>query len=83
MFLRLPLQLRHIAEDRVPFPVKGGGHATNPGFSSTPGVHISMTRFNDIVIRKDNHTVEIGAELTWTMYILILSLKASMLSEVA
>jgi len=46
--------------------VKGGGHATNPGFSSTPGVHISMTRFNDIVVRKDNQTVEIGAGLTWT-----------------
>ena len=25
-----------------------------------------MTRFNDIVIRKDNKTVEIGAGLTWT-----------------
>jgi FAD/FMN-containing dehydrogenase len=52
--------------DRVPFAVKGGGHATNPGFSSTPGVHISMTRFNEIVIHKDNQTVEIGAGLTWT-----------------
>jgi FAD/FMN-containing dehydrogenase len=25
-----------------------------------------MTRFNEIVIRKDNETVEIGAGLTWT-----------------
>jgi hypothetical protein len=25
-----------------------------------------MTRFNEIVIRKDNQSVEIGAELTWT-----------------
>jgi FAD/FMN-containing dehydrogenase len=25
-----------------------------------------MTRFNEIVIRKDNRTVEIGAGLTWT-----------------
>jgi FAD/FMN-containing dehydrogenase len=25
-----------------------------------------MTRFNEIVIRKDNQTVEIGAGLTWT-----------------
>jgi FAD/FMN-containing dehydrogenase len=48
----------------VPFAVKGGGHTTNPGFSSTPGVHISMTRFNKIVIRKD--TVKIEAGLTWT-----------------
>jgi FAD/FMN-containing dehydrogenase len=59
-------QLQKIATDRVPFAVKGGGHATNPGFSSTPGVQISMTRFNEIVIRKDNKTVEIGAGLTWT-----------------
>lgn len=60
------LTLQRIATDRVPFAVKGSGHATNPGFSSTPGVHISMTRFNEIVIRKDNQTVEIGAGLTWT-----------------
>ena len=25
-----------------------------------------MTRFNEIVIREDNRTVEIGAGLTWT-----------------
>lgn len=50
----------------MPFAVKGGGHATNPGFSSTPGVHISMTRFNSIVISTDQQTVEIGAGLTWT-----------------
>jgi len=25
-----------------------------------------MTRFNEIVIRKDNQSVEIGAGLTWT-----------------
>ena len=37
-----------------------------PGFSSTLGVHISMIRFNDIVICNDSQTVEIGAGLTWT-----------------
>ena len=61
-----PIQLQRISRARVPFAVKGGGHTTNPGFSSTPGVHISMTRFNDIVIREDCQTVEIGAGLTWT-----------------
>ena len=50
----------------MPFAVKGGGHSTNRGFSSTQGVHISMTRFNDIAIRKDSRSVEIGAGLTWT-----------------
>ena len=60
------MQLQQIARARVPFAVKGGGHATNPGFSSTPGVQISMTRFNDITISEDSRTVEIGAGLTWT-----------------
>lgn len=58
--------LQHISRARVPFAVKGGGHTTNPGFSSTSGVHISMTRFNDIVIREDRRTIEVGAGLTWT-----------------
>jgi hypothetical protein len=61
-----PIQLRQISRARVPFAVKGAGHATNPGFSSTRGVHISMTRFNGIVIREDSQTVEVGAGLTWT-----------------
>lgn len=58
--------LQQISRVRVPFAVKGSGHTTNPGFSSTPGVHVSMTRFNDIVIREDYRTVEVGAGLTWT-----------------
>ncbi|KAH9990392.1 hypothetical protein BJV77DRAFT_963381 [Russula vinacea] len=39
--------LRILGSTRTPFAVKGGGHATNPGFSSTTGVQISMTRFNE------------------------------------
>jgi hypothetical protein len=61
-----PIQLQQISRARVPFAVKGAGHATNPGFSSTSGVHISMTRFNGIVIREDRRTVEVGPGLTWT-----------------
>ncbi|KAI0274508.1 hypothetical protein BGY98DRAFT_1115669 [Russula aff. rugulosa BPL654] len=57
LYLPWPISL-HIHR-HSPFAVKGGGHATNPDFSSTPGVQISMTRFNEI-------TVEIGAGLTWT-----------------
>ncbi|KAI0301459.1 FAD dependent oxidoreductase [Russula brevipes] len=52
--------------NRVPFAVKGGGHATNLGFSSTPCVHISMARFKDIIIHQDLGLVEIGAGLNWT-----------------
>ncbi|VDB99546.1 unnamed protein product [Peniophora sp. CBMAI 1063] len=50
---------------RTPFAVKGGGHATNVGFSSTTGVQVSMTRFNNITLSEDMATVDIGAGLTW------------------
>ncbi|KAI9449723.1 FAD-binding domain-containing protein [Lactarius psammicola] len=45
--------------------ITGGGYNLNRGFSSTLGVHNSLTRFNDIVINEDSETVEIGAGLTW------------------
>jgi len=45
--------------------VKGGGHATNPGFSSTSGIEIAMTRFNEIKVDSTCGTVEVGAGLTW------------------
>jgi FAD/FMN-containing dehydrogenase len=45
--------------------VKGGGHATNPGFSSTSGVQIAMTRFSDIAYDPVSGTVTIGAGLIW------------------
>ncbi|KAH9963685.1 hypothetical protein BJV74DRAFT_880011 [Russula compacta] len=59
-------RLQDIADAHVPFAIKGGGHTANPGFSSTPGVHISMARFNDIVVDEQSGTVDIGAGLTWT-----------------
>jgi FAD/FMN-containing dehydrogenase len=45
--------------------VKGGGHASNLGFSSTRGVQISLTRFNDITVDSTAGTVELGPGLTW------------------
>ncbi|KAF4539443.1 FAD linked oxidase [Lasiodiplodia theobromae] len=54
-----------ISSTRSPFAVKSGGHASNPGFSSTPGVHISLKRMDQIVLSEDNSTVEIGMGLTW------------------
>jgi len=50
---------------RTPFAVKGGGHATNPGFSSTTGVQIAMTRFNQVIVNKTASLVEVGAGLIW------------------
>ncbi|KAJ7057508.1 FAD dependent oxidoreductase [Mycena amicta] len=57
--------LKIVGQTRTPFAVKGGGHASNPGFSSTPGVHISMTRFSDVVYDSASGTVRIGAGLIW------------------
>jgi FAD/FMN-containing dehydrogenase len=45
--------------------VKGGGHTSNPGFSSTPGVQIALSRFNDTKVNADDGTVEVGPALTW------------------
>ena len=45
--------------------MKGGGHATNPGFSSTTGVQISMTRFNETNVNSTCGTVEVGPGLIW------------------
>ncbi|KAI0260007.1 hypothetical protein BC834DRAFT_832532 [Gloeopeniophorella convolvens] len=58
--------LRVLSATRTPFAVKGGGHTTNPGFSSTEGVQIAMTRFRDIVTDEAKGSVEVGAGLTWS-----------------
>ncbi|KAF5319622.1 hypothetical protein D9619_008812 [Psilocybe cf. subviscida] len=54
-----------IRATRSPFAVKGGGHAMNPGFSSTPGVHISMARFSEVTYHAAQQTVDLGAGLIW------------------
>ncbi|KAF9810220.1 hypothetical protein IEO21_07062 [Rhodonia placenta] len=45
--------------------VKGGGHASNPGFSSTTGVQITMSRFSGVTYHSDSQTVDIGSGLIW------------------
>ncbi|KAI0262279.1 hypothetical protein BGY98DRAFT_940474, partial [Russula aff. rugulosa BPL654] len=57
--------LRILGSTRTPFAVKGGGHAFNPKFSSTSGVQIALSRFNEIEVDFTSGTVEIGAGLTW------------------
>jgi FAD/FMN-containing dehydrogenase len=52
--------LKAVGLSRMPFAVMSGGHASNPGFSSTPGVHISLSRLNQVVLSTDKKTVEIG-----------------------
>ncbi|KAL0071222.1 hypothetical protein AAF712_001788 [Marasmius tenuissimus] len=54
-----------LGSTRTPFAVKGSGHATNPGFSSTSGVHIAMYRFSEVTYNADTQTAVIGAGLSW------------------
>lgn len=49
-----------IGTTRTPFAVKSGGHASNPGFSSTNGVFISLARFTQITLSQHKSTVELG-----------------------
>ncbi|KAH9990425.1 FAD dependent oxidoreductase [Russula vinacea] len=57
--------LRILGSSQTPFAVKGGGHGVNPGFSSTTGVQIAMSRFNETIVNSASGTVEVGAGLTW------------------
>lgn len=63
--MKIDFQLKTLAQHRVPFAIKGGGHATNPEFSSTTGVQISMSRFQKIIYHPDNQTVDLGSGLIW------------------
>ncbi|KAK0447288.1 FAD dependent oxidoreductase [Armillaria borealis] len=54
-----------LGETRTPFGVKGGGHATNPRFSSTTGIQVAMTRFKDVTYDQDTQTAVIGAGNIW------------------
>ena len=47
--------------------MKGGGHTTNPGFSSTSGVEIALSHFNSTKVNPNasDATIEIGPGLTW------------------
>ncbi|EPQ50806.1 FAD dependent oxidoreductase [Gloeophyllum trabeum ATCC 11539] len=61
--------LQILAATNTSFAVKGGGHASNPGFSSTTGVHISMTRFSEVTYHPESSTADIGAGNVWdTVY---------------
>lgn len=47
--------------DKVKFAVKGGGHSTNPGFSSTTGIQISLANFNELEYNSKTQNLRIGA----------------------
>lgn len=52
--------MKIIGDTRTPFAIKSGGHASNPGFSSTTGVHISLAKLTQVTLSEDKGSVEIG-----------------------
>ena len=52
--------LQIVGASRTPFAVFSGGHTSNPGFSSTRGVHISLRRFNQVELSPDGRVVTLG-----------------------
>ncbi|CAE6485865.1 unnamed protein product [Rhizoctonia solani] len=68
--------LKIVANTSTPFGIRSGGHATNPGFSSTPGVQIALFKFSQVKyhpapVAADASvgTVDIGSGLVWdTVY---------------
>ncbi|KAK0184507.1 hypothetical protein F5146DRAFT_1170401 [Armillaria mellea] len=54
-----------LGKTKTPFGVKGGGHSANRGFSSTSGVQIAMTRFNEVTYDPTTQTAVIGAGNLW------------------
>ncbi|KAF5375482.1 hypothetical protein D9757_009957 [Collybiopsis confluens] len=54
-----------LGKTNTPFAVKGGGHTSNPGFSSTTGVQMSMKNFAGVDYDQNAGTVTIGASLVW------------------
>ncbi|KAJ2913558.1 hypothetical protein MD484_g6853, partial [Candolleomyces efflorescens] len=57
--------LQIVGITRTPFAVQSGGHGTNPGFSSTQGVHISLHSLRSVNYNQATQTVEFGAGLRW------------------
>ncbi|OAX38046.1 FAD-binding domain-containing protein [Rhizopogon vinicolor AM-OR11-026] len=59
------IALQILAKDQTPFAVRGGGHSTMPGFSSTPGVQIAMYSFSEVTYDPSAQTATIGTGLVW------------------
>ncbi|KAK3901720.1 bifunctional solanapyrone synthase [Staphylotrichum tortipilum] len=59
------LVLQTVGASRTPFAVYSGGHASNPGFSSTKGVHISLRRFDQVELSKDGKIATLGFGQEW------------------
>ncbi len=54
------LVLQSVGASRTPFAIRSGGHTSNAGFSSTPGVHISLRRFDQVELSDDRKVATLG-----------------------
>ncbi|KJA16702.1 hypothetical protein HYPSUDRAFT_47071 [Hypholoma sublateritium FD-334 SS-4] len=52
--------LKIVGAARTPYAIKSGGHATNPGWSSTTGVQISTSRFNTATYDPNTGLARVG-----------------------
>ncbi|KAI4157890.1 MAG: hypothetical protein LQ342_007925 [Letrouitia transgressa] len=59
------LVIKAIGSTRSPFAVISGGHASNPGFSSTPGVLISLVRLKTFAPAADHSSIVLGTGNVW------------------
>ncbi|KAM3427061.1 hypothetical protein NHJ13734_009138 [Beauveria thailandica] len=57
--------LKILGASRTPFAIQSGGRATNPGFSSTPGVHITLARLKEVRLSPDKSNVTVGLGNSW------------------
>ncbi|PIA94128.1 hypothetical protein CB0940_08906 [Cercospora beticola] len=65
--------VQEIVRARLAFAIKGGGHSSNLGGSSTnDGVTIDLSRLDHIVIAKDKKTVRLGPGVRWGVLFRIL-----------
>ncbi|KAF7869851.1 hypothetical protein EAF04_004635 [Stromatinia cepivora] len=63
--MRMSTVLRIITANREPFAVKSGGYASNPRYSSTTGVHISLANLTQVTLSEDKSTVVLGTGNIW------------------
>ncbi|CZT04316.1 related to 6-hydroxy-D-nicotine oxidase [Rhynchosporium agropyri] len=62
----ISVAIKIIGSTKTPFAVKSAGYGTNPGFSSTTGVHISLEKFKMVNVSQDKQTAEVGLGNTFT-----------------
>jgi hypothetical protein len=59
--------MKVLANRKIEFAIKGGGHATNPSFSSTSsqGILLYTTRLDSIDYNPNKETLDVGAGCLW------------------